>query len=360
MVEDVPVLAGVCGTDPFRLMRHFLRDVDAAGFSGVQNFPTVGLFDGKIRQNLEETGMGFGLEVDMIRIAYEMGLLTTPYCFNPDEAAAMANAGADILIPHMGLTTKGTIGAVDRPDPGGIGPARPGNARRGQTDQAGHPGPVPRRPHRRTGRRSIHPGSHRRDRRLLRGQQHGTPTRRTRHRQPGAGVHQPDVQVAVMKTDKQLLRIFEAEPQWVFQLSRLPSPGPCTLRSVVVKVLERRADAVLVPDASSPPLTVLECQFQKDASIYTRTVAEMLAVQEANHMRPVQGLIFFGYNDLDPRTEPWTRVVRTFVLPDLLADFEREHPGHPLVAVFQPLLVESEVCWSVRQPTITERSRTAN
>jgi predicted TIM-barrel enzyme len=112
VVEDTPVLAGVCGTDPFRLMRHFLRDVDAAGFSGVQNFPTVGLFDGKIRQNLEETGMGFGLEVDMIRIAYEMGLLTTPYCFNPDEAAALANAGADILIPHMGLTTKGTIGAA--------------------------------------------------------------------------------------------------------------------------------------------------------------------------------------------------------------------------------------------------------
>ncbi|MDX1947219.1 MAG: phosphoenolpyruvate hydrolase family protein [Pirellulaceae bacterium] len=111
VVKHTPVLAGVCGTDPFRLMKLFLREVDAAGFSGVQNFPTVGLYDGKFRQNLEETGMGYGLEVDLIRIAHEMGLLTTPYCFNPDEAAAMAGAGADILIPHMGLTTKGTIGA---------------------------------------------------------------------------------------------------------------------------------------------------------------------------------------------------------------------------------------------------------
>ena len=106
-----PVLAGVCGTDPFRLMPLFLKEVQAAGFSGVQNFPTVGLFDGNFRVNLEETGMGYGLEVNMIRLAGQMGLLTTPYCFNDDEAAAMAGAGADILIPHMGLTTKGMIGA---------------------------------------------------------------------------------------------------------------------------------------------------------------------------------------------------------------------------------------------------------
>jgi predicted TIM-barrel enzyme len=111
VVPRTPVLAGVCGTDPFRVMKLFLRDVDLAGFSGVQNFPTVGLFDGTIRVGLEETGMGYGLEVDMIRMAHEMNLLTTPYAFNPDEAAAMAGAGADILIPHMGLTTKGTIGA---------------------------------------------------------------------------------------------------------------------------------------------------------------------------------------------------------------------------------------------------------
>lgn len=106
-----PVLAGVCGTDPFRLMPLFLKEVQAAGFSGVQNFPTVGLFDGNFRVNLEETGMGYGMEVDMIRQAGSIGLLTTPYCFNDDEAAAMAGAGADILIPHMGLTTKGMIGA---------------------------------------------------------------------------------------------------------------------------------------------------------------------------------------------------------------------------------------------------------
>jgi predicted TIM-barrel enzyme len=112
VVEHTPVLAGVCGTDPFRVMKLFLKQVDEAGFSGVQNFPTVGLIDGAFRQGLEETGMGFGLEVDMIRTAHEMGLLTTPYCFNEDEAAAMARAGADILIPHMGLTTKGAIGAT--------------------------------------------------------------------------------------------------------------------------------------------------------------------------------------------------------------------------------------------------------
>ncbi len=111
IVPNTPVLAGVCGTDPFRVMKLFLREVDAAGFSGVQNFPTVGLIDGRFRQNLEETGMGYGLEVDMIRTAHELGMLTTPYCFNPDEAAALARAGADILIPHMGLTTKGSIGA---------------------------------------------------------------------------------------------------------------------------------------------------------------------------------------------------------------------------------------------------------
>jgi predicted TIM-barrel enzyme len=111
VVKRTPVLAGVCGTDPFRIMKLFLQEVDRAGFSGVQNFPTVGLIDGLFRKNLEETGMGFGLEVDMIRTAHELGMLTTPYCFNPDEATAMAEAGADILIPHMGLTTKGTIGA---------------------------------------------------------------------------------------------------------------------------------------------------------------------------------------------------------------------------------------------------------
>ncbi len=112
VVEDTPVLAGVCGTDPFRQMDVFLREVEAIGFSGVQNFPTVGLIDGLYRQNLEETGMGYGEEVEMIRTAHEMGLLTTPYAFNPQEGEQMAAAGADIVVAHAGLTTKGAIGAT--------------------------------------------------------------------------------------------------------------------------------------------------------------------------------------------------------------------------------------------------------
>jgi predicted TIM-barrel enzyme len=111
VVRDTPVVAGVCGTDPFRLMDVFLRQIVDAGFAGVQNFPTVGLIDGTFRANLEETGMSYGLEVDMVRKARELGLLTTPYTFNPDDAVAMAGTGADVLVPHMGLTTKGTIGA---------------------------------------------------------------------------------------------------------------------------------------------------------------------------------------------------------------------------------------------------------
>ncbi len=111
VARKTPVLAGVCGTDPFRIMKLFLKDVQNAGFSGVQNFPTVGLIDGTMRMGLEETGMGYGLEVDMIREAHELSLLTCPYVFNPDDAVAMTKAGADVLIPHMGLTTKGSIGA---------------------------------------------------------------------------------------------------------------------------------------------------------------------------------------------------------------------------------------------------------
>jgi predicted TIM-barrel enzyme len=111
IVKHTPVLAGVCGTDPFRMMPYFLKQIKEMGFSGVQNFPTVGLIDGTFRQGLEETGMGYELEVDMIRTAHELDLLTTPYVFNPDEARAMAGAGADIIVAHMGLTTKGAIGA---------------------------------------------------------------------------------------------------------------------------------------------------------------------------------------------------------------------------------------------------------
>ncbi len=110
-VKHTPVIAGVCGTDPFRDMGRFCRQLRELGFAGVQNFPTVGLIDGTFRANLEETGMGFGLEVDMIRVASELGMLTTPYVFDPDQAREMVKAGADVLVAHMGLTTSGAIGA---------------------------------------------------------------------------------------------------------------------------------------------------------------------------------------------------------------------------------------------------------
>lgn len=111
VVKHTPVLAGVCGTDPFRIMDIFLKQLREQGFAGVQNFPTVGLIDGVFRANLEETGMGYDLEVEMIRKAHELDLVTTPYVFDVDQAKKMAEAGADVLVAHMGLTTKGTIGA---------------------------------------------------------------------------------------------------------------------------------------------------------------------------------------------------------------------------------------------------------
>ncbi len=111
IVRDTPVLAGVNGSDPFRLMPVFLRQLKEMGFDGVQNFPTIGLFDGRIRAYCEETGFGYGLEVDMIREAHALDMLTCPYVFNEDEARAMTEAGADVLVPHMGTTVSGTIGA---------------------------------------------------------------------------------------------------------------------------------------------------------------------------------------------------------------------------------------------------------
>ena len=111
VVRDVPVLAGVCGTDPFRIMPVFLRELKTMGFDGIQNFPTVGLIDGTFRKNLEETGMSYDLEVGMVREARSIGLLTCPYVFDRDTARAMAKAGADVLVAHVGLTTKGSIGA---------------------------------------------------------------------------------------------------------------------------------------------------------------------------------------------------------------------------------------------------------
>jgi len=110
-VNRTPVLAGVCGTDPFMIRDHFLRELQALGFAGIQNFPTVGLIDGVLRSNLEETGMGYQLEVDCVAVAHELDLLTTPYVFDPEQAKNMTRAGADILVAHMGLTTSGSIGA---------------------------------------------------------------------------------------------------------------------------------------------------------------------------------------------------------------------------------------------------------
>jgi predicted TIM-barrel enzyme len=110
VVRETPVLAGVMGTDPMRRMDYLLRALDALGFSGINNFPTVGLIDGRFRMELERTGMGFGQEVEMIRLAHQMGFFTAVYVFNPDESAAMAAAGADTIIAHMGLTVGGTIG----------------------------------------------------------------------------------------------------------------------------------------------------------------------------------------------------------------------------------------------------------
>lgn len=110
-VRQTPVLAGVCGTDPFMLREPFLRDLKQMGFAGIQNFPTVGLFDGSFRSNLEETGMGYEMEVECVALARELDLLTSPYVFNVDEARRMTRAGADIVVAHMGLTTSGSIGA---------------------------------------------------------------------------------------------------------------------------------------------------------------------------------------------------------------------------------------------------------
>jgi predicted TIM-barrel enzyme len=112
VVKDTPVLAGVCGTDPFRLMPVFLKQLKEMGFSGVQNFPTVGLIDGNLRANLEGTGMGYGKEVEMIRLAHESDMFTSPYVFDENDAKAMARAGADQLVAHVGLTTAGSIGAA--------------------------------------------------------------------------------------------------------------------------------------------------------------------------------------------------------------------------------------------------------
>jgi predicted transposase YdaD len=145
-----------------------------------------------------------------------------------------------------------------------------------------------------------------------------------------------------METDKQLYRVFGAQPAWVFELAGLPPVGKCAMRSLTVKTLERRSDGVIVPEALAPPLSVIEFQFGENPQIYTRTVQKMAAVQEEFQMREVQGVIFFAERRLDPRTKPWSGLVRSIVLPDELRRLAERSPLHPLVAAFQPLLAESE------------------
>ena len=182
VVKNTPVLAGVCGTDPFRLMPVFLKQLKEMGFSGVQNFPTVGLIDGNFRANLEATGMGYDKEVEMIRLAHELDLLTTPYVFDPDQARAMAKAGADMLVAHVGLTTGGSIGAgvaltldeaIEQVHGDCRGRAQGAAATSWSSATAG----------RSTSRTPVGQAlaAHARHRRLLRRHQHRAPAHRTRH-----------------------------------------------------------------------------------------------------------------------------------------------------------------------------------
>ncbi len=157
VVKRTPVLAGVNGTDPFMITDDFLRRLVELGFSGVQNFPTVGLFDGTIRAQLEETGMGYGLEVEMIRAAHERDLLTTPYVFSEQNAVDMAKAGADIVVCHLGLTTGGAIGAETALKLKDCVPLDRVVGGRGPVGEQGRHRAVPRRADRPPGRRALHP-----------------------------------------------------------------------------------------------------------------------------------------------------------------------------------------------------------
>jgi predicted transposase YdaD len=145
-----------------------------------------------------------------------------------------------------------------------------------------------------------------------------------------------------METDKQLDRVFGAQPEWVFELAGMPSVGKCAMRSLTVKTLERRTDGVIIPENATSPLSVIEFQFGENPQVYTRTVQKMAAVQEEFDMREVQGVIFFGNRRFDPRTKPWTSLVRAIDLPDELRRLAERSPGHPLVAAFQPLLADTE------------------
>lgn len=145
-----------------------------------------------------------------------------------------------------------------------------------------------------------------------------------------------------MKTDKQLYAIFSVQPEWVFELSGLKSPGRCTLQAVTLKELEQQSDSVIVPDDSSQPITIAEFQFQLDKRIYNRTAVEMSLVQDLYDGREVQGLIFFRSANLDPQTKPWNRIIQSFTFDAMLESLQQRSPEHPLVAVFQPLMARDE------------------
>jgi hypothetical protein len=145
-----------------------------------------------------------------------------------------------------------------------------------------------------------------------------------------------------MKTDKQLYAIFAANPQWIFELTGLDSPGECELKAVALKALEQQTDGVIFPRNSAEKLTVVEFQFQEDATIYARTVIAMALVQQEQGMREVQGVIFFRYPGLDPQTEPWRRVIHSYPLRDVVESLAQRDASHPLVAVFRPVLLSNE------------------
>ena len=202
MAAGIPVLAGVCGTDPFRIMTVYLQELLRVGYAGVQNFPTVGLIDGRFRQSLEETGLGYGLEVEMIAAAHRLGMLTAPYVFTPDEGRAMAEAGADLVVAHMGVTVKGMIGAQTamsieeaaervQADPGSCGR----RAARGL-------GALPRRPDRGAVGRRIRPRTHLGRRRILRSQQHGAAADGDSHDRAHPRVHRTPVDSSLVAPNR--------------------------------------------------------------------------------------------------------------------------------------------------------------
>ena len=144
-----------------------------------------------------------------------------------------------------------------------------------------------------------------------------------------------------MRTDKQVYLIFEAQPQWLFELTGLRSPGPCRFQSVTLKAIERHSDGVLVPEANLEPLSVVELQMQFEGSVYNRLVIEMALIQEEYQQRDVQGIIIFLSAELDPLTSPWNKIVHVFYLTEILAELSVKSPDHPLVAMFQPVIEEN-------------------